>query len=78
MEEKGVVNIEKERKIEANYSFDREKLANFLARIASEIAKGELIIKGQKIRIPQSLDVEYEYKLEDGKNEIEIEMKWKE
>ena len=78
MEKKGVVNIIEERKIEADYSFDREKLANFLARIASEIAKGELIIKGQKIRIPQSLDVEYEYKLEDGKNEIEIEMKWKE
>ena len=78
MEEKGVVNIEKERKIEANYSFDRGKLANFLARIASEIAKGELIIKGQKIRIPRSLDLEYEYKFEEGKNEIEIEMKWKE
>jgi amphi-Trp domain-containing protein len=78
LEEKGVVNIIDERKIEANYSFDREKLANFLARIASEIAKGELIIKGQKIRIPRSLDVEYEYKLEEGKNEIEIEMKWKE
>jgi amphi-Trp domain-containing protein len=78
LEKKGVVNIIEERKIEADYSFDREKLANFLARIASEIAKGELIIKGQKIRIPQSLDVEYEYKLEDGKNEIEIEMKWKE
>ena len=77
MEEKGVVNIEKERKIEANYSFNREKLANFLARVASEIANGKLIIKGEEVRIPRKLDLEYEFKVEDGQSEIEIEMKWK-
>jgi amphi-Trp domain-containing protein len=78
LEEKGVVNINKERKIEANYSFGRAKLANFLARVASEIANGKLIIKGEEIRIPRQLDLEYEFKVEDGQSEIEIEMKWKE
>jgi amphi-Trp domain-containing protein len=78
LEEKGVVNIENERKIEANYSFNREKMANFLARIASEIAKGKLIIKGEEIRVPMKLDVEYEYKFKEGQSKIEIELKWKE
>jgi amphi-Trp domain-containing protein len=76
LEEKGVVNIKEERKIDTNYSFDREKMANFLARIASEIAKGRLIIKGEEIKVPMKLDVEYEYKFKEGQNKIEIELKW--
>jgi amphi-Trp domain-containing protein len=76
LEEKGVVNIKEERKIDTNYSFDREKMANFLARIASEIAKGRLIIKGEEIKVPMKLDVEYEYKFKKGQNKIEIELKW--
>ncbi len=76
MEEKGVVIINKERKLEVNYSFDREKLANFLARIASEIANGKLIIKDEEIRVPPQVNIEYEFKAEDGKNEVEIELKW--
>lgn len=72
----GGVNINNERKIEVNYSFDREKLANFLARIASEIANGKIMIKGEEIEIPQKLDIEYEFKDKKGKSEIEIEMKW--
>lgn len=69
--------MNEEKKIEANYSFDREKMANFLARIASEIAEGKLIMKGEEIRVPMKLDVEYEYKFKEGKNKIEIELKWK-
>jgi len=64
--------------MEKTYSFDKEKLANFLARIGSEIAKGKLTIEGEEINIPEKMDVEYEFKSENSKNEIEIEIKWKE
>jgi amphi-Trp domain-containing protein len=69
--------MNEKRKIEENFSFDREKMANFLARMASEIANGKLIIRGEEIRIPNTFDMEYEFKGEHNKNELEIEITWK-
>ncbi len=67
-----------DQEIEEEYSYDKQKLANFVARIASEIRKGTLLIKGKEIQLPQHFDVKYEYEKEDNENEIEIKFKWKE
>lgn len=58
------------------YSYDREKLANFLARIASEIREGKLVIKGEEIELPLKFDVEYEYEADKESSEVKIEFKW--
>lgn len=70
--------MNKELKIEREYSFDKEKTANFLARIASDIAKGKIKIEDEELNIPESLEVEYELKVKDSSTKIEIEINWKE
>ncbi len=72
----GGKTITEERKIEKTYTFDREKMANYLARIASEIANGELKVEGIEISIPQKLDLEYKYKKQEQKQELKLELKW--
>ncbi len=62
---------------ENSFSYSKEKLANFIARIASETRKGTLEINGESVDIPQHVDVKYSFETDEEENEVEIKFKWK-
>jgi len=67
-----------EKEIEKKYSHNRQQLAEFLKNLVIQIEAGEVIIGEERIQLPEDvMDVEYGFKIEKGKNEIEIEVKWK-
>lgn len=69
---------EPEKEIEKNYSYNRQKLVEFLENFKNEIKAGQIRIEGEQVKIPENdLDVEYGFKIEKGQKEIEIEIKWK-
>lgn len=69
---------EPEKEIEKNYSYNRQKLVEFLENFKNEIKAGQIRIEGERVKIPENdLDVEYGFKIEKGQKEIEIEIKWK-
>jgi len=55
----------------------REQLVEFFNGRASEAKEGFLKISDEKIDLPQDFKVEYEFKIENGQHEFEIEIKWK-
>ncbi len=69
---------EPEKEIEKNYTYDKQKLVEFLKNLTKEIDSGELKIGKEQVKIPDTnMDVEYGFKIEGGQKEIEIEIKWK-
>jgi amphi-Trp domain-containing protein len=70
---------EPSREIEKKYSYDRTQLVGFLTRFRDGVDAGEVRIEDESIQIPEEvMEVEYGFKIEKGKKEIEIEIKWKE
>jgi len=63
--------------VEKKYSMSREQLVEFFNGRASEAKEGFLKISDEKIDLPQDFKVEYEFKIENGQHEFEIEIKWK-
>ena len=69
---------EPEKEIEKNYTYDKQKLVEFLKNLTKEIDSGEIKIGKEQVKIPDTnMDVEYGFKIEGGQKEIEIEIKWK-
>jgi amphi-Trp domain-containing protein len=68
---------EPEKEIEKNYSYSKKELVDFLKRFTDEVETGEISIGNEKVQIPNSMDVEYGFKIENGQSEIELEIKWR-
>ncbi len=69
---------EPEKEIEEKYSYNRQQLVDFLENFKKEVEEGMINIKNEQVQIPDNgMEVEYGFKIEKGKSEIEIEIKWK-
>ncbi len=67
---------EPEKEIEKKYSYNKKQLVEFLENFKNEIDLGEIKIREEKVKIPESdMELEYGFKIEKGQKEIEIEMK---
>ncbi|MBS3772654.1 MAG: amphi-Trp domain-containing protein [Candidatus Thermoplasmatota archaeon] len=68
---------EPDKEIEETYSYDRGQLVAFLERFTNDIRAGTIQIGSEHVQIPsRGMDVEYDFKIEKGQSEIEIEVKW--
>ena len=68
---------EPEKEIEKKYSYNKKQLVEFLENFKNEIEAGEIKIKEEQVKIPESdMEIEYGFKIEKGQKEIEIEIKW--
>jgi amphi-Trp domain-containing protein len=65
-----------ESKIEIKETMSRQQLADLLRDMAEQVVRGEVIIGGRSILLPESCKVEIEYERSEEENEIEIEIKW--
>ncbi len=67
-----------EKDVEKSYS-TKEVVAK-LRRLADSLESGktfEIMIAGERIYVPSTAEVEFEYQREGNQEEMEIEVKWK-
>lgn len=64
-------------KLEEEFVGKREDFAKFLGKIAEQLAQDNLLVRGNKVRMP-NLDMEYKinYKQELGENKLSIKIEW--
>lgn len=67
---------EPKKEIEKTYQFAKHELAEFLGDLRDQVDNRSLKIGDKTIELPENYDVEFGYKFEDEKNEIELELKW--
>lgn len=66
--------------IEVEKGYSNKQTAEKLRRLAESIEQGksfEIQVKGQRIYVPASAEIEFEYEREDDLHELEVEIKWK-
>lgn len=64
-------------KLEEEFVGRREQFAKFLQKVVDQLAKDQLMIRGQKVTMPNR-DMEYKisYKKEMGENKLSIKIEW--
>ena len=66
-----------DKKIEDVKIMDQKELGRLLEKIGKDIfERGEVEILGRRFVLPERLEVETEYKKKEGRNKLEIELKW--
>ncbi len=72
------MNQKEEKHVEKSMKKTKKELVDFFKKRAGELeSTGNLTIADKTIEIPENVEVEYEFKVENGKHEFEIEIKWK-
>lgn len=67
----------KDKKIEDVKIMDQKEAGRLLERIGKDIIeRGEVEIQGIRLVLPKRVEVETEYKKKEGRNKLEIELKW--
>ncbi|MGQ9755007.1 MAG: amphi-Trp domain-containing protein [Desulfotomaculales bacterium] len=61
---------------EESRSLSRAEVVEFLCRLAGQVAGGAVKVGNITVDMPDAIQVEFEYEEEDGKRELEIELKW--
>jgi len=62
---------------EERKKMSRQETGRLLESVGRQlIEKGEIEIRGKRIVLPEDIEVEIEYKIKDGKNKFEIELRW--
>jgi len=67
---------EKEELYEESRTCSRTELAEWLHRIAEQVAGGAVTVGTATVPLPEVVKVEFEYEEKDGKKELEIEVEW--
>ncbi len=65
-------------KVEVKKIASKAEVAKILRELADQVEAGQVKVGEVTVKLPESLECELEYKIKDGKHQIEVEFEWKE
>ncbi len=65
-------------KVEIRKIASRSEAARILREFADQVEAGEVKVGDAVVKLPESFECELEYKVKDGKRQVEVEFEWQE
>jgi len=65
-------------KVEVKKITSRSEAARILREFADQVEAGEVKVGDAVVKLPESFECELEYKVKDGKKQVEVEFEWQE
>jgi len=65
-------------KVEVKKVVSKSEAAKILREIADQVEAGQVKVGEVAVSLPDSFECELEYKVKEGKHQIEVEFEWRE